>query len=81
MVTGTKMLTSSNAEKEGKVPSIRKKVILFLILSLFSLLVFMNLGNFIDVTQKPVQADIIVSLGGGSGCRIQTALSLYKNGY
>lgn len=80
------MLTSSNfkKKKEEKVPLIRKKrkkVILFLILSLFSLLVFLNLGRFIDVTQKPVQADIIVSLGGDSGCRIKTALSLYKNGF
>ena len=42
----------------------------------------MNLGNFVDVTQKPVQADIIVSLGGDySGCRLKKALKLYKNGY
>ncbi len=64
MVTGTEMLTSSKSEKEGKVPSIRKKVILFFILALFSLFVFLNLGRFIDVTEEPVQADIIVSLGG-----------------
>ncbi len=81
MVTGTEMLTSSKSEKKRKVPSIRKKVILFLILALFSLFVFLNLGRFIDVTEEPVQADIIVSLGGDSGCRIKTALSLYKNGY
>jgi len=43
---------------------------------------FFNLGRFVDITQPPIQSDIIVSLGGdASGCRIQKALSLYKEGF
>ncbi len=58
-----------------------KKSIFFLLFFLLGLTIFLNLGRFIDVTQKPVPADIIVSLGGDSGGRIKTALSLYKEGY
>ncbi len=40
-----------------------------------------NLGRFIDVTQPPKKADLIVSLGGDSGCRIRKAVSLYQQGF
>lgn len=57
---------------------------IILILSIFlilSLVIFLNFGKFIDVTQKPQKADIIVALGGDeSGCRLKTALSLYQDG-
>ncbi len=42
---------------------------------------FLNLGHFIDASQKPIKSDIIVSLGGGDGCRIKKTLSLYQDGY
>ncbi len=42
---------------------------------------FLNLGHFIDASQEPTEADIIVSLGGGDGCRIKKALKLYQKGY
>lgn len=59
-----------------------KMLISLIILVIFGLFIFLSLGNFVDVTQKPVQADIIVSLGGDySGCRLKKALELYKNGY
>ncbi len=49
---------------------------------LVSLLVFLNLGRFLDVTRPPVAADIIVDLGGEwYGHRIKKTLELYKAGY
>lgn len=58
-----------------------KKLFLLFFLVLF-FIIFIKLGRFIDVTQKPVSADIIVSLGGGSSySRIERALKLYKNGF
>ncbi len=42
---------------------------------------FFTLGYFIDASQKSVKSDLIVSLGGGYGCRIKEALRLYQNGY
>ena len=54
-------------------------LILFLLLCLY---IFLNLGKFVDVTEPPKQADIIVSLGGDYfGCRLKTAVELYKKGY
>ena len=42
---------------------------------------FLNLGNFMDVTKEPKKADIIVALGGGtSEYRLKKAISLYKQG-
>lgn len=59
-----------------------KKTTIILIFLLLCVFIFINLGKFVDVTVKPVQSDIIVSLGGDErGSRIQTALSLYKNGF
>jgi len=40
-----------------------------------------GLGVFMDATQKPHKADIIVSLGGGDGKRIKEAVKLYQQGY
>lgn len=59
------------------------KIIFLFILFLFVIIyIFLNLGNFIDVTTKPKKADIIVALGGDfSGCRLKKALSLYKEGF
>jgi len=58
------------------------KIIIFIIFFLLALVyIFLNLGNFIDVTSKPKKADIIVSLGGDySGCRLKKAVELYKQG-
>jgi len=49
---------------------------------LLGIVIFINLGRFVDVTKKPVQADLIVSLGGDThGCRLTKALELYKAGF
>lgn len=60
-----------------------KKILFFIILvCLMAVIIFFNLGRFVDITQPPVKSDIIVSLGGDeSGCRIAKALSLYKEGF
>ncbi len=58
-----------------------RKILFTIILILFCMLVFFNFGKFMDVTQSPLKADIIVSLGGDeNGCRIKKALALYKEG-
>ena len=54
-------------------------IISFLLLLIFALF---NLGNWLsEPANKPVQADLIVALGGGSGERDQMAARLYKAGY
>jgi len=44
-------------------------------------LIFFNLGNIFDRTDKPRKVDIIVYLGGGSVERIEKTLELYNKGY
>ena len=59
----------------------RKLTMFFLFFSILVAYIFLNLGNFIDVTEEPKQADIIVALGGDySGCRLKKAVSIYKDG-
>ena len=51
------------------------------ILLLIAIALF-NLGNWLSgPANKPVQADLIVALGGGNGERDQMAARLYKEGY
>lgn len=57
-----------------------KKLLIATLLLFFCVIIFLNLGRFIDVTQKPLKSDIIISLGGDNGCRLETALKLYKEG-
>lgn len=45
------------------------------------LLLFFNLGNILDITQKPIKSDIIVSLGGGDKERVKKAIELYNTNY
>lgn len=48
----------------------------------FSFLILcLNLGNLIDLTKEPEQADIIVVLGGGGFSRIEEGTNLYKKHY
>ncbi len=58
----------------------KKLLIIFFVILLF-IYIFVNLGKFLDITQKAVKSDVIVSLGGPSGIRLQKALVLYKEGY
>ena len=57
------------------------RTVFLLLISILGIYLFLNLGNFIDVTREPKKADIIVALGGGeSGERLKKAISLYKKG-
>ena len=53
-------------------------MVAFLLLLAF---VFLNLGKWIDVTEKPVKADIIVCLGGGTIDRVKKSIELLEEGY
>lgn len=55
-------------------------VSLFL-LTCISIFIFFNLGEFLDVSQKPVKSDVIVCLGGGEKYRIETSVELYNKNY
>lgn len=43
--------------------------------------VFLNLGKWVDISQKPIKADIVVCLGGGTIDRVKKSIKLIKNGY
>ena len=57
------------------------KVLLFSTLCFILLYSLNNLGTFIDASQPPQKADIIVSLGGDDGKRMRRAIRLYQQGY
>ena len=59
----------------------KKMLFGFIIFLLFLFFIFLNLGKWMDVTEKPVKADIIVCLGGGDHHRINRSLELYRDGY
>jgi uncharacterized SAM-binding protein YcdF (DUF218 family) len=44
-------------------------------------IIFLNLGNFLDLANSPKESDIIVVLGGGKDIRIKKGLELYKKNY
>ena len=54
------------------------KKILFIIITL---VVFLNLGRVIDLTEKPKPTDIIVVLGGYKDTRIKEGLNLYIHNF
>ncbi len=57
------------------------KRILFLFITIITVYLFLNLGNFMDITEEAKKSDIIVSLGGDHyGCRVKKTVSLYKQG-
>ncbi len=53
-----------------------------LLITLLTIFLFLNFGNFLDITKEPQKADIIVALGGDRyGCRVKKATFLYKEGF
>lgn len=59
-----------------------KLISLSLLFFLFLIYSFLNLGNFLDITQKPTKTDLIVCLGGGiSKNRSEKTIELYNNGF
>jgi len=59
--------------------NIQKIIILFIILFILLFSCFTSLGDYLDITQKSKQVDIIVSMGGDYGQRIKKTLVLYEN--
>ena len=53
-----------------------KKIFFILVI-----LLFINLGNFLDLTTEPKKSDIIIVLGGGKDTRIKKGLELYKENF
>lgn len=45
------------------------------------LILYFNLGKFVDISATPIKSDIIVSLGGDEGCRIRKSVQLYQDGF
>lgn len=56
----------------------KKIIILFIVLLSF---IFLNLGKWVDITEKPVKSDILVCLGGGKIERVIKSIELLKQGY
>ena len=60
---------------------LKKLVLAILLFSFLLIIVLMNLGRFLDISDAPQKADIILSLGGGYIERVEKSLELYKLGY
>ncbi len=65
----------------SRYSKLKKHVLILLSFSFLCIVMFMNLGKFLDVTDAPKKADIIVYLGGGYIERLEKSLELYKLGY
>ena len=59
----------------------KKIIFTFVVILLLLSFVFLNLGKWIDVTEEPVKADIIVCLGGGTIDRVKKSIELLEGGY
>jgi uncharacterized SAM-binding protein YcdF (DUF218 family) len=59
----------------------KKALIVFLPLFVLLSLGFLNLGKWLDVTQKPVKSDLVVCLGGGTLDRVKKSIELFEKGY
>ena len=53
----------------------------FILLISMTIIAFLNLGKFLDVTTKPLRSDAIFCLGGYAPDRLITAISLLKHDY
>ena len=58
-----------------------KKIAFSVVVLLFLFFSFLNLGKWVDVTEKPVKSDIIVCLGGGTIDRVKKSIELLEKGY
>ena len=59
----------------------KKALIVFLPLFVLLSWGFLNLGKWLDVTQKPVNSDLVVCLGGGTIDRVKKSIELFEKGY
>jgi hypothetical protein len=51
------------------------------LLTIFIVYIFFNLGNILDISKDPIKSDLIISLGGGDLNRIKKSFELYQSGY
>lgn len=58
----------------------RKLFVGLLTILLIGTVWFANIGAWLDETDKPQKADLIVCLGGGAGYRVKKTLELYRQG-
>lgn len=69
-------------KREISLKTLAKTLSYSAIFILFAFIVlFFSVGKYIDVTQKPVESDLIVCLGGGTPERVQKSIALYTEGY
>ncbi len=55
---------------------------LFLIFIIIGIYGFLNLGQYLDIVEKPVESDLIVCLGGGKKLvRVKKSVALCDSGY
>ncbi len=59
----------------------KRRILIISSFSILFIILLMNLGRFLDITDVPNKADIIVYLGGGWSERLEKSLQLYKLGY
>jgi len=72
------MVGQSEVNLQTVVKKTAYMIILFLLLAI---VLFFNVGNYIDVTEKPVKSDLIACMGGGDIERAQKSVWLYNQGY
>lgn len=58
-----------------------KKILATLLIAITLILLFLNLGKFLVITETPKKSDVIVVLAGGDGSRTAYGAKLFKNGY
>lgn len=59
----------------------QKILIGFLLSLILVVFIFLNLGKWIDVSEKPHKANIVICLGGGTVERVKKSLKLLNEGY
>lgn len=52
-----------------------------ILLTIFIVYIFFNLGNILDISKEPIKSDIIICLGGGNLDRIKKAFELYEKDF
>lgn len=53
----------------------------FVFILLLLALLFLNVGKWLDVTQKPVKSDVVICLGGGTIERVKKSIEMVEEGY
>lgn len=59
----------------------KKFIVYFLFFFLILIVLFFNLGKFLDISQEPIKSDVIFCLGGGEKERLLKAIELYETNF